>query len=135
MGSRKAVLWRESEGKKEPAWFSRWSIIHVLSGVALEAGSRHLTFNKGLALTLFIHTLYELKDMLVSYYTIGRNTYDHGWRDNSVQNSIGDTLAVVCGFCLSRMYLQGVPRRVLVLIYALAVLVEYNRLEDAGRAL
>jgi len=129
-----AELWRSSEGKEEPAWFSHWSIVHVLSGVALEASFRGRPVGAKLAWCLGIHTMYEAKDLVVSY-TVGRNTNDHGWRDNSVENSAGDTLSVACGFYFSHLYLQPVRARLLNLVYLLVLLVEWNRLPEEGAAI
>ena len=61
-----------------------WSFIHFMSGVVM------YRLNPNIYLGLFLHTLYELKDIYMS--TRVKNKNIDGWGNDSILNSLGDTL-------------------------------------------
>lgn len=61
-----------------------WSFIHFMSGVVMYRLKPDIYFG------LFLHTLYELKDVYLSTKVKNKKTDD--WGNNSILNCLGDTL-------------------------------------------
>ena len=80
--------------RKKPALFTPWSMSHFFSGIVLFLLCNMFTdIKNSIILTLIIHTIYEIKDYYYSYIikTTDRLT------NNSVTNSIGDTICCILG--------------------------------------
>lgn len=85
--------------RARPAYFTPWASIHLRSGILM-----YLFFSilklppmQNFAVSLTLHTIYELKDIFIKRYT--------------VENSIGDTIAFMVGFWISAMILEGMPMK------------------------
>ena len=85
--------------------FDKYSIVHIISGIYISL-FLYLTKNKNIFLVgLIIHTLYELKDFLITYEIIN---YKHNkffnmiWAtpNNYFLNSIGDTILFIFGYLI-----------------------------------
>ena len=70
-----------------------WSFIHFMSGVVMYRIKPDMFFG------LFVHTLYELKDIYVAS-KVKKLNFDN-WRNNSILNCVGDTLFFVLGQMVS----------------------------------
>lgn len=72
----KMSLYRKGkECRKDPAYFTPWSFVHFLGGMAMSDLPFEVAFG--------LHTAYEIFDVAI--------------KDFSIQNSLGDTLAFVVG--------------------------------------
>ena len=86
----------EGDSVTNPCLITPFFIVHALSGYWL-ASLIHTYFpsNKNKLLwVVLLHSIYELKDLYVSYVLKYRNVYT----DNSWWNTIGDTIAAILGF-------------------------------------
>ncbi len=81
-----------------PTLFTPWTIVHIASSSSLYAFlTMFINHKYSVYITIFLHSLYELKDYYYSYINIkyiGR--YLNSWL-----NSIGDTLGCFVGIYLS----------------------------------
>lgn len=80
----------------KPCIITPYFIVHAISGYWL-ASLMYTYFpsNKNKLLWVFLlHSIYELKDLYVSYVIKYRNVYTN----NSWMNTIGDTFAAILGF-------------------------------------
>lgn len=78
----------------QPAIFTPWSLVHFITGVAFKS----LSISSENA--RLIHTLYELKDLYISYYkkqNLNPILNETGIQ-NSFLNSIGDQISFELGF-------------------------------------
>lgn len=73
-------------------------LVHLLSGIWLASLFRTFfpSVKQVFLAVLFVHTLYEIKDYYVSYVLKLGQT--------SLWNSIGDTIAVIMGYCVYKKY-------------------------------
>ena len=108
-----------------PAYFTPWGFIHLRSGILMYLFFSLLRMDtvSNFALSLTIHTLYEIKDIFIMRYT--------------VENSIGDTIMFVAGFWLAWVFLEGTPvdwnKRVFLLLGILTLINAcIYRVEDLG---
>ena len=92
-----------SDDKENPACITPWSFIHLYSGFIFYLTLKYL-YPKLSLLTIFIiwvilHTIYEIKDLL-SYFKI--YVYeDKKWNNNSVINSVFDTIFAIFGLLIA----------------------------------
>lgn len=109
-------IYNEKDNKSKPALFTPWSIIHLLSGAALEGIFRNRKYS--FIYALVIHTIYEIKDFILTYSSINEQ--------NTLTNSIGDTIAMIFGFLISNIFLYKIPVHYLMTIYIIGLLTFYN---------
>ena len=86
---------------KRPAWFTYWSYIHFLSGIALYLLFRWI-FDQlcvaggalySILAAFLVHLAYEFKDWYYSYVKKRGN--------NSLRNSVGDQLSALLGMVVA----------------------------------
>ena len=87
---------------RDPRLITPFSFVHFLSGIWLTSLFRTIfpRMKDVFWVTLAIHTLYELKDIYVSYVI----KYVSDKTDNSFYNSIGDTIAFILGYVAYKYY-------------------------------
>ena len=102
---------------QKPSLITPWSLVHVLVGgliyLYLKFFFKNISITTAFIVMIVIHTLYEIKD-LFSYFKITKKTQ---WNDNSLTNSIGDTLCAIIGFFIAtQVHEVNVP---LLLVFTL----------------
>jgi hypothetical protein len=105
-----------------PCLITSWFFIHLLiSGflyLILMYNFKSLTKLKGFIIVLFLHTLYEIKDL--GYYMGFLKQGE--WTDNSPLNSIGDTLGCITGILLMMKFVKPINIRNLLLVGSIVLL-------------
>jgi len=94
-----------SDTIKENALLTPWSFIHFLSGFMSYLYVKKYTNISEInifLISIIIHTVYELKD--VSSHTLKLHTSKSIWYDNSVLNSVGDTIAFILGLIIGLVF-------------------------------
>ena len=83
--------------KENPALITPWFFTHYLSGGVLASIFQNMGYSEQSVFTavLIVHTLYEMKDF---YYTYGKKIQHPFHGNNSILNSIGDTIACILGY-------------------------------------
>jgi hypothetical protein len=77
-----------------------WSLIHFLAGLNGYILLNRLNINPfyNYIILLDLHTLYEMKDYIISYHSEHADTV---WGDNSLINSITDTIFFLLGIIIA----------------------------------
>lgn len=99
-------LFNSYDNKKEPALFTPFSIIHILNSILLvyfllycfDFKSKYIITT--VVIVFILHTIYEIFDYYFSYInkTIVKR---FSWKNNSLYNSIGDTICCIIGICIA----------------------------------
>ena len=86
---------------QKPSLITPWSFVHFLAGgliyLYLKFFFKNISITTAFIVMIVIHTLYEIKDLFL-YFKITKKTQ---WNDNSLTNSIGDTLCAIIGFFIA----------------------------------
>lgn len=89
-----------SDTRQNVGIITPWSLIHYLAGL-----NGYFLFNKlnvkdihVYIILIILHTMYELKDYILSYY-LNLNTE---WGNNSVVNSVTDTIFFLLGIITAK---------------------------------
>lgn len=93
----KIFSFREDDLVKHPCIITPFFVVHAAAGFWL--ASLIITFfpslkKQTLIWVILLHTLYEIKDFYVAYVINSNNIY----ANNSLLNSIGDTIAAILGY-------------------------------------
>lgn len=104
-----------SDKVKTPSLITPWSFIHFINGCYMYTFGNYITDNIfiNLLIGLIIHTIYEVVTLL----TMPSNNIPK-WKNNSITNSIGDTVCFILGFIL--MYVGSLNQKykhIITLIY------------------
>ena len=87
---------------KNSGFITPWAFIHLLSGLIiylyLKFIFRDISIIIAFMIMIVIHTIYELYDLLYYFKITKNNTY---WANNSLVNSIGDTVFAIIGFFIA----------------------------------
>ena len=90
------IIGIEHDTVKDPCMITPFFLIHIFGGYWLTSVIKTLfpSIKNVLLWVIILHTLYEIKDYYVSYI-LKHNTI---YTNNSLWNSIGDTIAAVIGY-------------------------------------
>lgn len=85
------------DSKERPCLITPWFFIHFLAGGVLTSIFKNMGYSDKEVFTavLIVHTLYELKDY---HYTYNYEEQREWHGNNSLLNSIGDTIACILGY-------------------------------------
>jgi len=96
------LLFAGSDTIFDPAFVDPWTVVHFLVG-----GMAGLLFKRtpvvGGLIWLILHSMYELKDLVLLMRHVGGRMKDDEvtwWGNNSISNSLGDTIFTMGGFAL-----------------------------------
>ena len=118
-----------SDNVENSSLITPWSLIHLLFGLLLYL---YLTYffntstEKAFLILLIIHTIYEIKDLMY-YFNIHEK--DGYWANNSLINSIGDTVFAIIGFGIG-MQIEEINLNLIVyltLLYFTLILIVMNK--------
>ena len=107
-----------------PVLFTPWTYIHFICASAFFLYSKMIFKSPLIAglVFLLIHTIYEFKDYYTTYMNKkifrheGKDTYKYSFfKDNTLENSIGDTIACILGMLFSYMFLLIYPTKIIPL--------------------
>lgn len=89
----------------KPCLITPWSFIHFISSITFYLFINLFIKNNFTIFitTLIVHTIYEIKDIYFAYFLKiyeYNNKFLNHWGNNSILNSVGDTLACIIG-CLT----------------------------------
>ena len=102
MGFHKLSFYSNIDTVEEPSLFTPWSLVHLLSGAIIYLYTRYFFKNisrkNAMIIMLFLHTLYEIKDL--QYYFFGKKGDDYD-ENNSLPNSICDTICSALGLLIA----------------------------------
>tara|TARA_A100001015_G_C14919654_1_gene683807 strand:- start:155 stop:691 length:537 start_codon:yes stop_codon:yes gene_type:complete len=100
------ILFNSYDNKKQPALFTPFSIIHITNCILLTYFLLYCSdFNSKYIITTVVivfvlHTIYETFDYYFSY--INKTVVKQfSWKNNSLYNSIGDTICCIIGICIA----------------------------------
>jgi len=115
--------------KSKPLCFDRYTVIHFGYGMLLTYILLvYYQFNEAyyiriLCIVFIIHTLYEIKDYLKTYIYPRKDLKSVSWDNNSLLNSVGDTIGFICGFLVMifcspkiQQYLTSIHMSILFII-------------------
>ena len=111
------------------SFITPWSFIHLLSGLVMQRyfmEYSNYSRRKRYIITIVLHTIYELKDIYRSYIVKDTNCElnpDCRWFDNSILNSVGDTISCLIGQYIAEHYFKRVSLFKLVSILLVLVFV------------
>ena len=85
------------DSKENPCLITPWFFIHFLAGGVLTSIFKNMGYSDKSVFTavLFFHTAYEIKDY---HYTYNYSEQHHWHGNNTILNSIGDTIACILGY-------------------------------------
>jgi hypothetical protein len=90
---------------EKPTCFDLYSILHLLVGIFITYvlliyyQFNEVYYIRILCIGFMLHTLYEIKDYIRAYIIPpSHNLSRNDWANNSLLNSIGDTIAFIIGF-------------------------------------
>ena len=115
-------LKHEQDNVETPCLITGWSYIHLITSgflyLILMYNFKNLTKLKGFLIILFLHTLYEIKDL--GYYMGFLRQSE--WLDNSPLNSIGDTLGCIIGILLMMKFVKPINKKKILLVGSITIL-------------
>ena len=96
------IISTENDSINNPSLTTPFIIIHIISGIWLTSLIKTYfpKYKNVLLIVLIIHTIYEIKDIYVSYYL----KYNNVLTNNSWLNSIGDTIGAIIGYYLYNLF-------------------------------
>lgn len=126
-------LYSFSDTINNPACITGFTFIHFYTGflfyIILKYLYPKLSFLFLFSLWFILHTLYEIKDLMAYFEFIKYKTY---WSDNSIENSIFDTIATMLGLYIGYIIkYKSISFLVLnIFIYLILLLIFYiNKFE------
>jgi len=103
------LLFSTSDTLKNSTFITPWAIMHLLGAIIgymyIKALFPNLSNVTIIIIYFILHTLYEIKDVYYSYKMNNESWYDINV-DNSIQNSIGDTIFTIVGLYIAYRYLN-----------------------------
>lgn len=116
-------LFSTSDTNDNPTWLTPWSFIHFMSGVVFYKIAKiifpDISLLNNFLIWFLVHTLYEVKDYYKSYID-----YDgSGWNNNSLINSIGDTISAILGFFIGYIIFNGADIKLFYIVFSFYILV------------
>ena len=112
-----------SDNMERPTCITPWSYIHLLSGLnfsllSLSYLSKHSVI-KNLIIFIIIHTIYECKDLYITYIISNNKKY----YQNTLINSIGDTIFSIFGWILGYIIYLSKPNTYYVISFVILQLI------------
>lgn len=100
------ILANSYDNKKEPALFTPFSIIHILFSILLTYffvfcfgfNSKYIIIT--VVIVFILHTIYETIDYYNTYINVSF-IKRFSWKNNSLFNSIGDTICCIIGIYIA----------------------------------
>ncbi len=93
------LLYNNSDTINKKALFTYWSLLHFIYGglmyLFLKYSLKIKSVYNSFIIMIIIHTIYEMKDL--KYY-LEKNVKLNWTNNNSIINSIGDTISSIIGF-------------------------------------
>ena len=127
-----STLKNNQDNVENPCLITGWFYIHLITSgflyLILMYNFRSLTKLKGFLIVLFLHTLYEIKDL--GYYMgyIKQNE----WTDNSPLNSIGDTLGSIIGVLLMMKFVKPINKKKIFLVGSITIVSFFSFMIASG---
>tara|TARA_B100000073_G_scaffold50659_1_gene37322 strand:- start:580 stop:1023 length:444 start_codon:yes stop_codon:yes gene_type:complete len=125
-------LKHKQDNVETPCLITGWSYIHLITSgflyLILMYNFKNLTKLKGFLIILFLHTLYEIKD-LGYYFGYMKQTE---WHDNSLLNCIGDTLACIIGILLIMKFVKPINKKKIWLVGSITILSVFSFMVSSG---
>ena len=103
------VMFSKNDNIRKSSLFTPWSFIHFLSGIISYLYLKRFTSMSETCIfliLLLIHTLYEIKDL--SRYTLKLHKSNSIWYNNTVVNSIGDTITFILGIVIGMIFKNNI---------------------------
>ena len=98
----KIKLFSNTDTVKSNSFITPWSYIHLLTGciiyLYLKYIFKKISIINSFIIMIIIHTIYEIFDLMY-YFRIKKET--NYWSDNSLINSVGDTIFAIIGFLIA----------------------------------
>ena len=125
-------LQHKQDNVETPCLITCWFYIHLITSgflyLILMYNFKSLTKLKGFLIVLFLHTLYEIKDL--GYYMGYIKQAE--WTDNSPLNSIGDTLACIIGILLMMKFVKPINKKKMLLVGSIFILSFFSFMVPSG---
>ena len=127
-----STLKKNQDTVDNPCLITGWFYIHLITSgflyLILMYNFKSLTKLKGFLIVLFLHTLYEIKD-LGYYFGYMKQTE---WHDNSILNSIGDTLGSIIGVLLMMKFVKPINKKKIFLVGSITILSGFSFMVSSG---
>ncbi len=125
-------LKHKQDNVETPCLITGWSYIHLITSgflyLILMYKFKSLTKLKGFLIILFLHTLYEIKDLGYSMGFLKQSE----WHDNSRLNSIGDTLACIIGILLMMKFVKPINKKKILLVGSITIVSVFSFMVSSG---
>ncbi len=119
-----------SDTKDNISFTTPWSITHFMFGffgyVFTDYYYNHWDQQHRFVLMLFLHTIYELKDIYFSYLDGPKPS-----SEDSLINSIGDTLLAIIGFYFGSIIVKKSNLTIVFLVFFLYFIIAFSLIRDS----
>ena len=101
-----------SDSKQIPSILTPWSFIHFYTGILSYIYLLYFKLNDkyNFIVCQIIHLIYEINDLNI-YFSNQKNVNIYDWTNNSIINSLGDTLCFLFGWLISYKILKVIKHK------------------------
>ena len=118
---------------KSNAFITPWSFIHLLSGGLIYLYLKYIYVNisivKSFIIMIILHTLYEINDLRYHFKKKKERNY---WDDNSLINSLGDTICAIIGFLIAIQIKKVNVHGLVCFTFVYLILIHYFKKKKIG---
>ena len=119
---------------QKPALFTPASVLHFVVGIWFYSILKYYKYTIGQTyfFSIIVHTLYELQDLTCNNKELCKYFFDISdidssyWKNNSIYNSIGDTLTFILGIIYGQLFFPKVTSEIIKNTTLLVILIFFT---------